>query len=146
MLTFHYMVLAMGPFLWGKAWLRLSLNPEPEISPHQNQQRQLQFKRKFFITIMDSNKKHQLSLSLSFFFFILVIYNYRVSNFQGKTSSPFIQIFHFLYSSFYVVVAIQTQNLSYFLSSGSDFPMPQARPSKKNFPTCQCQCYCSQNY
>lgn len=62
------MVLAMGPFLWGKAWLRLSLNPEPEISPHQNQQRQLQFKRKFFITIMDSNKKHQLSLSLSFFF------------------------------------------------------------------------------
>lgn len=74
-----------------------------------------------------------------------VFYGSRLSDCQGKMSSPLILIFECLPSSFHVLVLMQAYNLFPALSPGSDSSLPQARPSKTNFPSHQCHASCSQS-
>lgn len=127
----------------GWVLLRLTWNPfpinGPELPPYQSQHRQLQFKRKISITLTDCNKKQWLSL----FLFILAYVTLDLVSFRVKWVHLLFRFFYFLHSSFHVVVFKQAHNLSPSLSPGSDSSMPQARPSKTDFPSSQCHGYYS---
>lgn len=150
--TFHCMIRAKGVLPWGNVQSS-GLSPAEASSksfpkkwawistlPKLTQTATVQKKKKISVTITDCHKNHWLSL----FLFILAFTTPGFSNFQGKMSSTFIQIFYFLHSSFHVVVFQQAHNLFPSLSPGSDSSMPQARPSKTDFPSSQCHGCCSQ--